>query len=574
MSGKKRLLLITLLLIGILSAFGVKTISAANEFPQRNAWYKAYPSVVWCGDPTSTTTLEVHIVDRTDVARVWLTYLGTDEDEGRGELFDDGTHGDIEAGDNIFTLSDVALPCRGGRSIEHGWNRWMGFLRVELDNGDQIGNNYGMSVGQVDKKYKDAFEITELAPGLTASAFALFIEDSQYEVMDGYPVANVYCGKSNYAAYQKLYTVLPDIFDVAMVHPGMPIYKPENFGENVPYNVLVSNQVENIGVDIMDNTAKFGSNGKLQSVIYMSFGAIAVFDHEIGHTWGPGIGQSLGLFSSIYNYDVNQGHWNEYADIEGQMGAYYFDDSGAVGHFSYLGEDTWKLISNRTTEPYSPLELYVMGFIPPEEVPPIHILTNPDTTDPESITASSYKTVTIEEIIAAEGGERIPSVADSQKDFKMAFIVTQDTPYNDAAYAFFSLMSFQLTSKDPPPASNPYFGPFYWATGGRGTLDTCLDLDLRVPDLSGESSNKGCGIVPPPPTPVPTEPPPTEEPEPEPEVVEELEVVAEADPTVANEPASEEPVEPERAPGCSLFPFGLIIVPALVLRRRRTTPKA
>ncbi len=454
-----------------------------EEFPQRNAWYQATPSVVWCGDAQSTTTLEVHIVGREDVARVWMTDLGTSEEEGRGELFDDGTHGDQIAGDNIFTLSDVVLPCRVSNFMFHGWANWLGFLRVELVDGRATGNNYGLLVGTVDPKYKDAFEVVELGPGLTATAYSFFIEDTAHEVIDDYPVATVYCGTSNFVAFQKLYSVFPDVFDFAALMPGMVIFRPQDLAENVPYNVLVKNEVQHIGIDIFDNTAAFGSAGKLKSVTYQSFGTIAIFDHEIAHTWGAAIGQNLGLLGDQYTWDVNQGHWNPNADMEGQLGNYYFDNSGAVGHFGYNGDEIWRLIPNYVAEPYSPLELYVMGLIPPEEVPPIHILSSPDTANTEMIKPASYRTVTIEEIMASEGGPRVPSHVDSPKDFSMAFIVTQDRPYDDAAYAFFSLISYQLTSRQPVSEYETSLAPFYWATGGRATLETRLPLELEVPHL-------------------------------------------------------------------------------------------
>jgi hypothetical protein len=564
MLTKNRLFLV-LGCIPLLAGFLIAgTASAADEFPQSNAWFQATPSVVWCGDRESTTTLEVHIVGRNDVARVWFTDLGTTDDEHRAELFDDGTHGDPQAGDNVFTLSEVVVPCNPASTMmDHGWNYDGHFLRVELDDGQQLGNNYPLAIGLVDPAYKDGFEVTELAPGITATAYAAFIEDSNHQVIDNYPVATVYCGTSNYNAYRKLYSVLPDIFDIAIVQPGMQIFRPSDLAENVPYNVMVSNEVEHIGVDIFDNTAAFGSGGFLKSAIYSSFSSVDVLDHEFGHTWGPAIGQSLGLLAEQYTSAVNQAHWSEYADMEGQMGYFYFDDSGAVGHFSHQEDGTWELVSNFTPEPYSPLELYTMGLIPASEVPPVHILTDPDTTDLKAITAASVKTVTIEEIITAEGGERVPSAAESQKDFRLAFIVTQDRPYDDAAYAFFSLMSYHLTNQNPPSESRRFFAPFYWATGGRGTLETHLPLELAVPVLPGQAEPEAEETeVPTPetagePTAPPAQPTPTEASETE------LDVIV----------AREENQDTQKTPGCSLLPLGLIAIPALLARRRKNGPQ-
>jgi hypothetical protein len=461
------------------------------------------------------------------------------------------------------------------RRFEFGWDTEWIFLRVELDNGQKLGNNFGLSIGVVDPKYKDGFEVAELAPGITATGYALFIEDTDHEVIDDYPVSSVYCGTRNYAAFQKLYSVLPDDFDIAMIQPGMVIFRPQDLAENVPYNVLVSNQAQHIGMRVFDNTAKFGSAGRLKSVIYMSFGAVAVFDHEIAHTWGAAIGQSLGLLGDQYTSTTDQGHWNKLADMEGQLGLFFFNESGQVGHFSYTGDETWTLIPNYVAEPYSPLELYVMGLIPPEEVPPIHILVEPDLTNTEVITADRYRTVTIEDIIASEGGERVPASADAQKDFNMAFIVTQDLPYNDAAYAFFSLMSYQLTSQDPPSTFNPSLAPFHWASGGRATLETRLPLDLSVPVMPGQPEEE--------PTPtVEIVEEPTLEPtevlseEPEQEEIESEPTTEEVTSEQEQEEVVEKPESDDGLPPWSWLLGGIIvIVPAwLLLRKRRKAPPA
>ena len=64
---KKFITLIPALLLVIYLAALVQPAAAENDFPQANAWTRSQPSVVWCNDPTSTTTLEVHIVERSDV---------------------------------------------------------------------------------------------------------------------------------------------------------------------------------------------------------------------------------------------------------------------------------------------------------------------------------------------------------------------------------------------------------------------------------------------------------------------------------------------------------------------------
>lgn len=494
-SARTRTLLV-ILITGLVLIFVLQVKKAAawqgsvvEMFPQENAWWEMTPSVIW---ESETFKMEIHIVGRSDVQRAGVTDLepaawGLNRGDGIAEtvaeFFDDGTHGDEVAGDRIFTRDDVSADYvrwigGGGKS----WGFWDGFLRVQYKNGTYAESYFPMRLGVVSAKYQDVFTVKDFGDGLSSTAYAFFIDDSKHEVMNDYPVANVFCGTSNFMAYKKLYSVFPDEFDFATVVPGMQLFQPGSFGENVPYEVTVSNAVQNIGLPIFDNSSAFGSSERLKAVIFHSFGDVSIIDHEIAHAWGASIGSSFGLLEDENSQEI---HWKDSSDIGGQLAAYYFDDfNGYVGHFAYNADETWHLIANTEKDaPYSPLELYVMGLIPPEEVPPIHILNAPDLSNLESITAESVTTVTIEDIINAEGGAREPSYLDSQKDFNMAFIVTQDVPYSDAAYAYFSLMAYDLTA-EKTTGQNRFFVPFYWATGGRATLTTRLPVDLPDPVLT------------------------------------------------------------------------------------------
>ncbi len=461
------------LTLGILLAVMIPTSSVFGqdeELPQENVWFQATPSIVWCDPATNKMEpfkVEVHIVGLSGVTSTVIN--------NQFDLYDDATHGDVTAGDNVWTLQDVSASCWFDAD---GISRYSVQLSVTLNNMRKLTNTYYFTMGVVSSLYKNNFAVEELGNGLSATKYAFFILDSNHEVMDHYPVANVFCGTSNFMAYKKLYSVLPDVFDIAIVTPGMQIFRPGDLAENVPYEITVKNDVQHIGMPITDRTAQFGSSGNLKSVIYHSFGDVSIIDHEMGHTWTAYLGSSLGLLG----YE-DTSHWNENTDIAGQMSRYYFtEDYQTVGHFMENGNGTWKIISNTTPEQYSPLELYAMGLIPPEQVPPIHVLSNIDASDPEHVIATVVRTVTIDQIMESEGGSRVPAFPNTQKDFNVAFIVTSDVPYNDAAYAYFSILAFRLMSKQPPMQHSSY-APFYWATNGLGTLDVTLPVDLPDPEF-------------------------------------------------------------------------------------------
>jgi hypothetical protein len=283
--------------------------------------------------------------------------------------------------DNTWTLAGISSYC------------WLGYdgispisfqLFVTVNNTRRLTNMYLFSTGVVSSYYKNNFAVKDFGNGLSATKYAFFFPDSNHEVMDHYPVTNVCCGTGNFNAYKKLYSVFPDVFDFDSVMPGMQIYHPGDFGENTPYQVAVKYHVKNIGISNLDRTAEFSSSGKLISTVFHSFGDIAIMDHEITHTWGAFIGNDLGQIES-----TTGSHWSPYTDIGGQLAYSYQSTSGEyVGYFVDNGDGPWQLIKDADERLYSPLELYIMGLIPLEQVPPIHILSGIDISNLVYVTAT------------------------------------------------------------------------------------------------------------------------------------------------------------------------------------------
>ncbi len=563
----KRFFFITCIMLVVFSAVSVFHVQAqsSTEFPKSNFYARTTPGVLFC-DERGGLTIEVTIVGRADVKRVFISDpsggISVRDDNAPavtyGEMFDNGENGDRQAGDRVFTRSGMTASC----SVNNwGYGTVNYYARFEFEDGRFANSWFPINVGVVANKYRGVFEVKDFGDGLSATAYAFFIEDPKSEVLDGYPLSELTCGVTNFNAYRKLYSVFADDFDIAMVTPGLQLWRRMDFRENIPYLVRVSNDVKNIGLPIFNNAQTFGSDGRLRGAIYNSFGGLDVMDHELGHIWGMDIGKSLGLVdnSNLYHGISVMGHWYENADIGGQMGLFYDDKTFGAGSFQYNGNETWSYVDNitvNTNQPYSPLELYVMGLIPPEEVPPVHILTEPNIYDKKTVRAQSYTAITIEDIMRAEGGPRQPSHEDSPKEFTLAYIVVQDIPFNEAGYAYASLMSYHLTTKNPPESgrNSPlrFYMPFYWATGGRATLDTRLPVDL--PDPVG---------MPDQPTPTPTSASATE-------------VPPTAAPTLTAAPSAtlDAPVEPVAPPdetpgGCSLLPAGLVFLPGAWAISRR-----
>ena len=470
--ARRILKLATCATLGVSAITSLPIPLAAQQVP---AAVRVTPSVVWCDD-FSTVRFEVTIRNRTDVARVEIPDLTTG-----GLLYDDGTNGDRVPGDNVFSGDGAAVFCSSNvlnASSDGVTGRGL-TGRLVLKNGSTVENAFTPSLGEVSRSLRDVFPVTNLGEGLFMTRHALFVQDTNREIFPSYPIADVFNDSAHQAAARKLFSILPDVFDVMFLTPGMTIYDPSTLTERTPFLLRVNNQIRNIGLPVDDGSvaASWGSAGRLTSTVWHSFASISIADHEIAHTWGAGIGRNLGLSD-------DGGHWEALTDIGGQLGNYYRNTDGRQGHFAFNGDGTWRWVSNSVNEPYSPLELYLMGLIGPEEVPPVHVLTSPNMTDLNRITAASVRTVTIQEIMQAAGGPRTPGPATSQKAFNAAFVVTQDDPYTDAHFAFFSQLSKLLMSLDPPHGIRACcLAPFYWATGGRATLN--MDILLAANSLCG-----------------------------------------------------------------------------------------
>ena len=182
--------------------------------------------------------------------------------------------------------------------------------------------------------------------------------------------------------------------------------------------------------------------------------------HEIMHTWA--------------NFIIPAGrpHWG-FSSANGMLGG--FDPAQLVrlgngrytaGRFSPVGNNV----------AYSPIELYLAGLIPPEEVPEIWVAKDGAWTDEDDasgnriFTASDNETWSIQRIVE-EHGARTPSWGDSQKSFRAATILIVDDLSSASGTA--RELSAALRSFSHPGADSDDRSYNFWeATGGRATFKT------------------------------------------------------------------------------------------------------
>ena len=232
----------------------------------------------------------------------------------------------------------------------------------------------------------------------------------------------------------------------------------------------VMNDVEGIGKRIYSEHEQYGleSPGTLQGIVWLS-GALAFSAgpalHELMHRWANDIVPT-----------VWYSHWG-FSSAYGQLGGLDIETLVDHGNGLYSAD---MLNRGSHTVPYSPIELYLAGLIPADEVPDIWVAEDGERAPSDEsrciggdghcmFTATKTRTYTIEDIIA-EHGERVPDVSQSQKDFRAAAILLIDEDH--------PAIEWQLEKVSADIAAFSLAGPdedddtfnFWEATGGRATI--------------------------------------------------------------------------------------------------------
>ena len=236
------------------------------------------------------------------------------------------------------------------------------------------------------------------------------------------------------ALLQKFYASHPDNYDQVVIWTDTPLV-PDAFA----YEVTVANEISGIGQALFDASRDFGSGGRLRSTAVMDWidkypedpaqrvlgenSTLSVLAHESGHRW-------LALFEfrdhtgtrSDALLGRQRAHWN-----------FFFDSDASVmegNDIEDLGGGSFRTAS--TVSRYSLLDQYAMGLVSDTEVPTLFYVQNPTNISPSRNRESSPQTgvtfngtrrdLLLQDIVAIEG-PRVPSVAESSKLHRQAFIL-------------------------------------------------------------------------------------------------------------------------------------------------------
>lgn len=304
------------------------------------------------------------------------------------------------------------------------------------------------------------------------SAEASFLEDrgrvSLIELTGDYDrtVDGSFNGHPRTLVAREFFRRHPDRYDFLIVFSSFDF----DTGGFDAFHLPVQNRVQGIGLPLFDDTDLFGSDGRLQGYIDMS-----ALDEYVTDPLEPGFERSL---EALTHEILHQ--WGAYVRIERADGTRSDALLGRDGsHWSFLldtdasllyGND-WRdegngiFTSTGVRKFYSPLDLYLAGFLRPEEVPPF-VLIEGSSADPNQLPRSgaevrgTARVVTVDDVIAAEG-PRAPAAARAQKRFRAAFVmvVRPGETVDDAQIAGLDRLRRGLMDR------------FAALTGGRGVLE-------------------------------------------------------------------------------------------------------
>ena len=268
---------------------------------------------------------------------------------------------------------------------------------------------------------------------------------------------------------KKVYEYFKDDFDFIFIFADEDV-KPD--GSPYGTNRSAKRDIDGLGGILYDETATYGSAGRLKSVLYLPlirYLRSGPFLHEIAHHWA-----NKGFIPSTV-----ASHWG-YSSAGGQLGG--FDELVDLGNGSYLGklngnEGFGTVANGGNSIPYSNVELYLMGMIPESDLEVIYVAENPENTEEIGVFTADKITSYTPATLIGQHGARSPSYANSQKAFKAITVIISTSFISDERreMAISNLENF--VKQGEPSAEWGNSNNFWMATGGVGSFDVNINTE-------------------------------------------------------------------------------------------------
>jgi len=374
-------------------------------------------------------------------------------------LRDDGLGGDRAARDYIYTSELLRYDTRAAWSYPPFYNHdtnspaglsieWVGNVTITETNGQQVGFLHIPQVGVLSSNIPLVRTVT-LSSNVVVSEHLINVKGTNLSAQKF--VRAFTLGTADLTALA--YAVLPDAFDFFICFSTyrierLPATTGANFNAGVHRDVKVS--YTGTGQGLMDNTAIYGSAGRLLGVNGLDCYERGIWSHncthEILHQWGSYLGA----------FPISDGqHYNPRSSVGSLLGGHLWNANG---------NGTWTLICeegrNGATHA-DPLDKYLMGLIPGSRVPTLRVYDQnyplPLSMCGQTISNVQF-TVNIADI-AASYGPRSPGPNTAKRDFSLGFIAESNARLlNQVEITFYDILAGHYTKPIPPEWPDPYVG--------------------------------------------------------------------------------------------------------------------
>ena len=289
--------------------------------------------------------------------------------------------------------------------------------------------------GSVEMKFSDTINIGDsivgISPGRTVDIALVDLTSGSGSgpgaIAERFAQAN---SLDTFAVGKKFYATHPDNYDQILLWTDQPLIR-----DAFAYELTLANDVRGIGQDIYNTSRLAGSGGRLGSLVVMDWlgkypedpaqkflgenSTLSIIGQEVGHRWLAYVeflDRTRTRSKALLGRD--DAHWS-----------FFFDSDASVmegNDIEDLGGGQFRTVD--AVKRFNRLDQYLMGLIPPSNVPTFFYVESPVSTkvrgDGPSIGVSftgTRRDVLVEDIIAVHG-PRTPSAAESSKVHRQAFI--------------------------------------------------------------------------------------------------------------------------------------------------------
>ncbi len=425
---------------------------------------EATPYAVWADElPTRSITVKARSTTTGNVALQLAYFDGLVGGSGAQivkPMYDDGTHGDAVAHDGVWTLTfPLGLAEPGQLRLYDGLVDSVSISIAATDGSKPVSPSNSIDarvdVAVLSRATEGEFPVRAIDAATQATDTMINVVDPAF-------------GEADIASMmQRIFSAIGvDAFDFAV------LFHTRTTGDGVPRSVGVQNDVSGINVAAFDHAADYGSAGRLQQLVFQNSHMLGLeINHEIGHRWAAYLNRPALNLSAPNGF-----HWGP-SDHVGQMGNGPFLLAEGGGYRVTNADDSENFVAN----PFSNLELYLMGLARPDEVQPHRFLSDPSVSVQfdSVLPAASTRLVSIDDIVSVYG-PRVPAMAASQNAFSAVYVVVSDRLLTTPEYTLTSLIARYASGTSAggkrigglfEALDPPSFGA---ATGFRATLDTTL----------------------------------------------------------------------------------------------------